>query len=630
MKEVFGCHVSVRSACIVHIQYFKIVILQLQKRLRRLDRDILRKFLIINDSIEEQKWMIEEKQEAIKQNLSEEGEEDAVEIVQSFAFPEERDDDEESIQSVLSRQNSGCGVYEDDLTVPISQNDLIKEQDEDEDVAPFNHPASTESEMTSSESVLSISEASSTLSSTTSVSTSQKSNSPMTSNLSGSSSACSSADSNDVAHESNNSTARQQYLNENDDIESYCRMNGSSGASRSGSYTYMARSHSINDTDRTYHYSTYSDVPLDNGYGDKRNSFSVQTKSTGHEYASRKDLVNRSYNGPYAHQNMYGRSAYSQSRPRSASAAYNDVHDIRNRVQRISVRPDGSHELAVSALGALRRPHSATDKNSAVYRLLQHPLQQKHARMNIRRHHSSTDNSSPNNYQNEQPSNRLRHNWSFVPIAEQEPDVMYDNGRLISEDSDISSKQDRREYENLIDLSKQQQQSSRRVAAHFRQCPTPRRKASAAGSAGSLTSTSSRTSSSSLASSGSSTSLHSPTKFMTNEADRHHLQSDSRNEQSVWVPRKASPQDNEYIAIPYNKSFPAPFSVSKYHDARRGGAHNLPGPEYSSRPSTKRVVPSYYQTPRDNVPIVSYKPGKTSSKEAVYNWIQTQDDITYL
>lgn len=565
------------------------------KRLRQLDRDILRKFLVINDTIDEQRWMVEEKQEAIKRSLSEEGEDP---VVVNFDFvpeivPEEHDD-EESIQSVLSRQNSSCEVFDNDETLPADETPVNSEP---------SIPASKKSldsdlVSTSSDSALSMSGASSTLSSTTSIPVSNRSTSPPSSNVSNASTGSSSLD---KTSENSTMTVPSQsnctYSNESDfaeDIEGYYRMHGAS--MKRGSYPFPRQTQSFNAG--SYHNTTkhYDDGVLGSSYSTRRGSNDSDSREAA-EYARavRRSIINRSYTGPFRSSS----DVHQKPRPRSASSSQEPFDTRNHAAKRISVRPDGTVEAPVGIPS--RRPYLANDKTSAAYRLLQHPSHQRHlARTNIGR--------------------QFPH-LAFVPIAEQEPDIMYENGRLYSNDSDNGTKFDseRRDYQNRVDVSTQRQTTVRST----RQCPPVIRKPSAAGSAGSLTSSSSRTSSSSLTSSASSSSLHSPTKFVINEADSY-----SRPVQEpVWVQRRRhTVQANEYIAIPHNRAFPASY-VPKYYNH---GAHNLPEPEKSIRPVPKSRSKIYTKTEKDRVLTVSYKPTNKGANEAVYNWIQTQDDVTYL
>ncbi|XP_039263532.2 uncharacterized protein LOC120339464 [Styela clava] len=576
------------------------------KQLRQLDRDILRKFLVINDRIEEQRWMVEEKQEAIKRSLSEEGQDPVTvnfDLVPEIV-PEEQEDDEESIQSVLSRQNSSCEVFDNDDTLPADDTPVNQEPP----IVASKKCLDSDLVSTSSDSALSMSGASSTLSSTTSLPVSNRSSSPPSSNISNASTGSSSLDK--ASQKSERTTTLRQtdcnhpatlrqtdYSIEEDfagDIEGYYRMHGSS--MKRGSYPFPRQTQSFNAG--VYQNSTkhYDDGMIHNssGYSTRRGSNGSDSRDAA-EYALavRKSIINRSYSGPFRSSS----DAYQKPRPRSASSNL-EPQDIRNRAKRISVRPDGTHDALPSVPN--RRPYSANDKKSAAYRLLQHPSHKRHiARMNV--------------------GNQLQ-NLAFVPIAEQEPDIMYENGRLYSNDSDAGTKFEieRRDYQNLIDVSRQRQ-----PLRSTRQCPPVVRKPSAAGSAGSLTSSSSRTSSSSLTSSSSSSSLHSPTKFVMNEADSY-----SRPVQEpVWVQRRRhTVQSNEYIAIPHSKAFPASYAP-KYSNQ---GAHNLPEPT-QTRPVPKIRSKSYHtKTETDRVLTVSYKPTNKGSNQAVYNWIQTQDDVTYL
>lgn len=589
---------DVLSAKIQHLMFE-------MKRLRQLDRDILRQFLIINDTIEEQKWMVEEKQEAIKRCLSEEGE-DPVTVNFDLVpeVPEEQEDDEESIQSVLSRQSSQTEIFRD--TPPEK-----KQETTDTDTKHITKDSDLVS--TSSDSALSMSGGSSTLSSTTSLPVSNRSSSPPTSNLSTTSASSSYIDAMEMKCKANEiiSTARTeppQRLEldfEGEDIEGYYRMHGSD--IKRGSYPLPRQSQSF-DAGYSSRSHTYDDYALDSAYSTRRGSTDSDSRDAA-EYAmiARGSSSSRSYAGPFRTDEYHTRQL-----PRSVSVK--ESLGPSYRVQRICVRPDGSSDQHRGSNG-IRRSSSVNERGSASQRLLQHPMHQRHlARLSI---------------------NRAQTSLSFIPIAEQEPDVVTENGRLLSNNFDHNSYGDsnRRSNTSQQEITRQKQHNKKGT----RQCPPVIRNASAAGSAGSYTS-SSRTSSSSLTSSSSNSSMSSPTKYNTNEADRYYSRPPVSQE-PVWVQRNPTPaQPNNYTAKSHsNQAFSAPLQVHKHR--RNQATQKYPDPaldKHSRAKPSKHIILKSSAGHRTNqeknrVLTVSLKPKSAKgTNDAVYNWIQTQDDITYL
>lgn len=541
-----------------------------QKRLRQMDRDILRQFLIINDTIEEQKWMMEEKQEAIKLSLSEEGE-DPVNFDSVQEAAEERDDDIAPTSSQHNTKASNQNSPPNDVRIAKNDSKIIGK---DSDLV-----------STSSDSALSMTGESSTLSSTTSLPISNRSTSPTTSNLSTTSASSSYVDNIDGKATSRTEPIRRfEHELEGDDVEGYFRMNGH--AMKRGSYPFPRQSQSFDMSYTGGRGQTYDDNTLDSAYSTRRGSTDSDSRDPA-EYgmAVRRGGVNRSYETQYRSDGYQARAV-----PRSNSVR--GPNDMRNNVTRISVRPDGTVDNQNKRNNGIRRVRSERTPD----RQFPNSGSQRHlAKFNITRQVASL---------------------SFVPIAEQEPDVMLENGRFYSP------------KQNTRSPSKVRQDHYRHMNPSRGLDPTMRNHLPEQ-----VTNYSRASPLSPPRSSSSHSSILSQSNYVINEADQYTSHGSKCNE-PVWVPQfpGSVKKDNHYGGTGHYQSLLAHQSYS-FHRNHFGGTYTDHYNEKSRGKYTQRVPTNCTPEYRDNLQNQRVSRSTSNSKgsaQAVYQWIQTQDDVTYL